>query len=125
MTVSGVLWGAVYKTHGSLKSTNDPDRPLDINLKEFTKTHHESPKPTMNFQDPPYKKIFIYKNMAQGFKDMQKNPQENFTTVEIDPVSGEYIINIPEWICDEKGWYEGTEVNIEVENDCIIIKDVE
>ena len=60
--------------------------------------------------------------MAQGFKDMQKNPQENFTTVEIDPVSGEHIITIPEWICDEKGWYEGTEVNIEVENDCIIIR---
>ena len=30
--------------------------------------------------------------MAQGFKDMQKNPQENFTTVEIDPVSGEHIL---------------------------------
>ena len=72
------------------------------------------------------KKKFSYiKNKAQGFKDMQKNPQENFTTVEIDPVSGEHIITIPEWICDEKGWYEGTEVNIEVENDCIIIKDLE
>ena len=56
---------------------------------------------------------------------MQKNSAENFTTVEIDPVSGEHIITIPEWICDEKGWYEGTEVNIEVENDCIIIKDLD
>ena len=56
---------------------------------------------------------------------MQKNSEENFTTVEIDPVSGEHLITIPEWICDEKGWYEGTEVNIEVENDCIIIKDLD
>ena len=56
---------------------------------------------------------------------MQKNRRENFTTVDIDPVSGEYLINIPQWICDEKGWYEGVEVNIEVENDCIIIRDID
>lgn len=56
---------------------------------------------------------------------MQKNPAENFTTIEIDPVTGEHLLTIPEWICDEKGWYEGTEVNIEVENDCIIIKDLD
>jgi hypothetical protein len=63
--------------------------------------------------------------MTQGFKDMQKNPQENFTTIEIDPVTGEHYLILPEWICDEKGWYEGTEVNIEVENDCLIIRDIE
>ena len=63
--------------------------------------------------------------MVQGFKDMQKNPQENLTVVEIDPVSGEHYIVIPEWVCDENGWYEGVEVNIEVENDCIIIRGVD
>ena len=63
--------------------------------------------------------------MALRFKDMEKNPAENFTTIEIDPVSGEHYIIIPEWICDEKGWYEGVEVNIEVENDCIIIRDID
>ena len=56
---------------------------------------------------------------------MQKNSAENFTTVEIDPVTGEHILNIPEWICDEKGWYEGTEVNIEVEIDCIVIRSID
>ena len=59
------------------------------------------------------------------FKEMQKNPQENFTTVEIDPVTGEYYLTIPEWICDENGWYEGTEVNIEVDGDSIVITDVD
>mgnify|MGYP001942434680 CR=1 FL=1 len=63
--------------------------------------------------------------MATGFKDMQKNPQENFTTIEIDSVTGEYYVTIPQWICDEKEWYEGAELNIEVENDCIIIQDIE
>ena len=56
---------------------------------------------------------------------MQKNPQENFSSIEIDQVSGEHHVIIPEWILDEQGWYEGTEVNIEVENDCIVISDVE
>ena len=52
---------------------------------------------------------------------MEKNRAENFTTVEIDPVSGEHYVIIPEWICDEKQWFEGTEVNIEVEHDGIVI----
>ena len=61
--------------------------------------------------------------MVSGFKDMQKNSKENLTTIEIDPVSGEHYVIIPEWICDDNGWYEGVEVNIEVESDCIIIRD--
>ena len=56
---------------------------------------------------------------------MQKNRAENFTTIEIDQVTGEHYVIIPEWILDEKGWYEGTEVNIEVENNCIVITDIE
>ena len=56
---------------------------------------------------------------------MQKNSRQNFTTIEIDQVTGEHHVIIPEWILDEKGWYEGTEVNIEVENNCIVITDIE
>lgn len=57
--------------------------------------------------------------------EMQKNPQENFTTVEVDPITGEYYVTIPQWICDEKEWYEGTEVNMEVDGDCIIITEID
>ena len=56
---------------------------------------------------------------------MQKNRAENFTTVEVDPVNGEHYVIIPEWICDEKQWFEGTEVNIEVEVDGIVITEQE
>jgi bifunctional DNA-binding transcriptional regulator/antitoxin component of YhaV-PrlF toxin-antitoxin module len=56
--------------------------------------------------------------------NMQKNPEKNFTTVEVDPVTGEYYITIPEWIVSEYGWYEGTEVNMEVDGDCIIITEL-
>jgi len=56
--------------------------------------------------------------------EMQKNPEENFTTVEVDPITGEYYINIPEWVLNDFGWYEGTQVNMEVEGDCIVITEI-
>ena len=37
---------------------------------------------------------------------------QNFTTIEIDPVTGEYFTIIPEWIVNEQGWFEGTTLNI-------------
>ena len=52
---------------------------------------------------------------------MKKNPAENFTTIEIDPVSGNYFTIIPEWMVNEKGWYEGTEINLKMEDDEIFI----
>ena len=55
---------------------------------------------------------------------MQKNPGENLSTVEVDPVTGEYYIKLPEWVISEYGWYEGTEVNMEVDGDCIVITEV-
>ena len=56
---------------------------------------------------------------------MRKNPAENFSTVEIDPVTGEYFVRLPEWVISEYGWYEGTEVNMEVDGDCIVVTEVE
>jgi len=55
---------------------------------------------------------------------MQKNPEENFTTVEVDTVTGEYYIKLPEWVLNDFGWYEGTQVNMEIEGDCIVISEV-
>jgi len=55
--------------------------------------------------------------------EMKKNRAKNFTTVEIDTVTGEFFFTVPQWILDEKGWYEGTNLNIEVDGDCLIITD--
>ena len=52
---------------------------------------------------------------------MKKNPAENFTTIEIDPVTGNYFTIIPEWMVNENGWYEGTEINLKMEDDEIFI----
>ena len=59
--------------------------------------------------------------MENEIHHMQKNPGENFSTVEVDPVTGEYVIKVPEWIISEFGWYEGTEINMEVDGDAIVI----
>jgi len=52
---------------------------------------------------------------------MQKNSDKNFTNVEVDPISGDYYVKLPEWIMNEFEWYEGTEVKLEIEGDCIVI----
>ena len=54
---------------------------------------------------------------------MQKNPGQNLTSVEVDPVSGEYCIKIPEWILNDFGWYEGTLINMAVEGNCILVNE--
>ena len=55
---------------------------------------------------------------------MQKNPGENFSTVEVDSVTGEYVVQVPEWIISEFGWYEGTQLNLEVDGDSILITEL-
>ena len=54
---------------------------------------------------------------------MQKNPRENFGTLEVDEYSNNYYITIPEWIVNEKGWYEDSELNIAIIDDDITIKE--
>jgi len=68
----------------------------------------------------------IYKTKSRLQKPlMLKNPGENFTTVEVDPISGEYYVKIPEWVLSEFGWYEGTVVNMEVDGESIIVTEVD
>ena len=55
---------------------------------------------------------------------MKKNSGENFTTVEVDPITGNYYVSIPEWMINDFQWYEGTEANIESEGNCIVINEI-
>ena len=56
---------------------------------------------------------------------IEKNRGENFSSVEVDTVTGEYVIKVPEWIISEFGWYEGTEINMEVDGDSILITELD
>jgi len=55
---------------------------------------------------------------------MQKNSGKNFSTVEVDPVTGDYIIIIPEFMINDLGWYEDTELECIVEGDEIILSEI-
>ena len=97
------LWGAVIKTMD----------PLSYKRPRSTFRYHEG----QNF-------FSIYKNDDRVEK-MQKNSPDDFTTIEVDPVTGEYKTVIPEWIINEEGWYEGTELHFDIEDDEIIMKERE
>lgn len=54
---------------------------------------------------------------------MKKNPEQNFGTIEVDPLSGEYYIKIPEWMMDDLSWYEDTDIQILLEGNEILLRE--
>jgi len=52
---------------------------------------------------------------------MKKNSPENFETLQVDPISGDYYLVIPEWVANELSWYEDTEISFSVEGDEVIL----
>ena len=52
---------------------------------------------------------------------MQKNFDEIFSTVEIDPVTDRYHITIPEEIINELDWYEEMVLKWNIENDDVFL----
>ena len=56
---------------------------------------------------------------------MKKNFEEIFSTIEIDPVTDRYHINIKEEIMNEYGWYEDTELQWVVDGDELMIQEKE
>lgn len=54
---------------------------------------------------------------------MKKNSENNINPIQIDPLSGEYYVIIPEWIINELSWYEDTEIKFNVESDEIILSE--
>jgi hypothetical protein len=56
---------------------------------------------------------------------MRKNSDELKTTIEIDPVTGEYYTIIPEWIVNDQGWYEGTDLQFKLDGDDIFINEAD
>jgi len=52
---------------------------------------------------------------------MQKNIPDEKRPIEVDTVTGEYLIRLPEWIVNDQGWYEDTEVTFKTDGDELII----
>lgn len=54
---------------------------------------------------------------------MKKNSEKNFETIQVDPLSGNYYVIIPEWITNELSWYEDTKIVLNLEGDELILKE--
>ena len=54
---------------------------------------------------------------------MKKISDNIFGTIEIDPVTSEYKIIVPESIINEMGWYEETMVQWSIEDKDVIIRE--
>ena len=56
---------------------------------------------------------------------MNKKFGDNFTNIQVDPITGEYYINLPEWIMNELSWYEDTEIELNIESNELILREKE
>jgi hypothetical protein len=56
---------------------------------------------------------------------MKKNSGDNLRSVQVDPISGDYYLTIPEWMMNELSWYEDTEVHIKLEGDELVISEAD
>ena len=52
---------------------------------------------------------------------MQKNSPENFSPLEVDNVTGEFYVKVPEWVVNDMNWYEDTEVHFKVDGKEVIV----
>lgn len=54
---------------------------------------------------------------------MKKNFGDIFSPIEIDPISGQYFITIPEQIMNDLEWYEDTEISFNLEGNELILSE--
>ena len=54
---------------------------------------------------------------------MKKNSPEENQLLQVDPISGDYYITIPEWMINEVSWYEDTEISLTLDGSEIILKE--
>lgn len=55
---------------------------------------------------------------------MKKNSGDIFESIEIDPITGDYFIHIPEQVMNELEWYEETKIKFLIEGNEVILTEV-
>ena len=69
--------------------------------------------------------FFPYIISTQEFDNMKKNSGKIFESIQIDSVTNHYYVEIPEWVINDFGWYEDTDIQLTLDGDEIIIKERE
>lgn len=54
---------------------------------------------------------------------MKKNSGNEIQSIEVDPITGNYHIILPEWMINELSWYEDTQVKCSIDGKEIIISE--
>jgi len=54
---------------------------------------------------------------------MKKNSGKIFQLLQVDPISGDYYVIIPESIVNDLSWYEDTEIEFKTEGNEVILKE--
>lgn len=54
---------------------------------------------------------------------MKKNSEEIFESIQVDPITGQYFLVIPEQIMNELSWYEDTEVKFLFDGKDVILSE--
>jgi len=52
---------------------------------------------------------------------MKKKSEEIFESLQIDPITGQYFITIPEQIINELSWYEDSLIKISLEGSDLVL----
>jgi hypothetical protein len=52
---------------------------------------------------------------------MKKNSGEIFKSLQVDPITGEYYVIVPEIVVNELSWYEDTEISFKMEGNEVIL----
>ena len=56
---------------------------------------------------------------------MKHDSETQIQPITTDPLTGEYKLTIPEWMINEYGWYEGTELNFRIDEGDIFLEERE
>lgn len=57
------------------------------------------------------------------FSYMKKNPAEIFEYISSHPITGDYILTIPEQVMNEMQWYEDTKIRFTIEGNDVILSE--
>lgn len=54
---------------------------------------------------------------------MKKNSGDIFQPLQVDAITGQYYLEIPEIIVNDLSWYEDTEISLKIEGDEVILSE--
>lgn len=54
---------------------------------------------------------------------MKKNSGDIFQLLQVDAITGQYYLEIPEMIVNDLSWYEDTEISLKIEGDEVVLSE--